>query len=663
MNNNKKRNLSKINNFFMPSLIILLSICLTITYTYFILLPGKTDFYLSIFILIILIYVVIIIFKNFTSTNIIKYLVTILIIIILSSTYIILKYRNLSIYNNLSVKQTNITGKIKKVNQSRYSKSYIIEILNKDLISSNIIAYTGNNLNFNQGDIIKFKCKLKPITPISKYYINLLKKHITFSTFITNDKCKIIHKENLSFSYKFKIYLMNKIDRLFNNESSQFLKALYFGNNQFINKINLLFIKKSNLLHAFALSGMHVGFIIFFPIFFLKLFRVNKKFILIATSLILIFYLKITNMPISLIRACIMFWLYSFQFVFDLNKNILNTLFLSAAIILLIFPYELYSLGFQLSFSATLGIILFYKRVKLILPNIPFGISNSISLTLSAQVFVMPIIAIRLHEINLIGVFTNLMIVPIILLTIITSFISIVFSLFSDFLSDNFAQLTDLLFKHIILITKQISLLPFHFIVNNLNLLIIPYFYFLLPIIYNKLSKRISIFCICSSLIIAFLLLYTKPLNDNNIIVFKNNSNLIIFKNNLNIIICGEIDNEYLLEKINKFIISNQFKKISVIITNPNEVNIKFFSKLFKQIPATDCFLSDKFLFSNYTNYLFYILDSDRVKLTILNKDDIIEITQHIIFNKIIFKLICNHYSPKDLLSLSKSHSFDLEYL
>lgn len=84
------------------------------------------------------------------------------------------------------------------------------------------------------------------------------------------------------------------------------------------------------------------------------------KRILISTIITIIIYPAITLFSVSIIRASIMAFCLLISFIFDKNRNSVNSLFLAALIILTIEPNSIREISFQFSFLATLGIILYY---------------------------------------------------------------------------------------------------------------------------------------------------------------------------------------------------------------------------------------------------------------------------------------------------------------
>ena len=68
-------------------------------------------------------------------------------------------------------------------------------------------------------------------------------------------------------------------------------------------------------------------------------------------------------MSISVVRAVLMLSFVSVAKYLDKNSNIINTVLLSAFILLIVYPYNLFDVGLQLSYVAVIGIILLYHKL------------------------------------------------------------------------------------------------------------------------------------------------------------------------------------------------------------------------------------------------------------------------------------------------------------
>ncbi len=152
--------------------------------------------------------------------------------------------------------------------------------------------------------------------------------------------------------------------------------------------------------HLLAISGLHIGMVVvLLNLLFgwVKLFgRGGRVTFSIVIILALWFYALFSGMAVSVQRAAIMFTLYQVAVMVSRSGISINILSTAAFLVLLFEPLSIFSIGFQLSFSAMVGISIFYRPIASLLSpryrllRIVWG---AIAVSLSAQLMVMPLIA------------------------------------------------------------------------------------------------------------------------------------------------------------------------------------------------------------------------------------------------------------------------------
>lgn len=161
---------------------------------------------------------------------------------------------------------------------------------------------------------------------------------------------------------------------------------------------------QAGAVHVLAVSGLHVG------ILFLLLSKVlgglrkrrRGRFLYLGIVIaFLTFYALITGLSPSVVRASLMCVTFALSQTFRRNHDGVNTLAISAFIILLFDPLALFAVGFQLSYAAVLGILLFYPLVKELADSRILAVEWLIQITLvslAAQVFTFPISIYYFHQ-------------------------------------------------------------------------------------------------------------------------------------------------------------------------------------------------------------------------------------------------------------------------
>ena len=166
--------------------------------------------------------------------------------------------------------------------------------------------------------------------------------------------------------------------------------------------------------HLLALSGMHLGIIygILYLLFVRRIRYSEWKWFWLPPILLIIWgYAFIAGMPISLVRACIMFSLTTSATLAQSDTPPLHILALSALAILLFSPSALFGISFQLSFLAVLFIIILYLPLKRIV-NPQNVIVNMLMLSVVAQLGTAPLSIYYFHTLPLLGAIVSVILIP-----------------------------------------------------------------------------------------------------------------------------------------------------------------------------------------------------------------------------------------------------------
>jgi ComEC/Rec2-related protein len=336
--------------------------------------------------------------------------------------------------------------------------------------------------------------------------------------------------------------------------------------------------------------------------------------------LILLLYLYITDMPVCLIRAYIMFCIYTITVMFDFNRNILNALFLSAVVIFLIYPYELFSIGFQLSFGACFGIIVFYGIFKRIFSYLPGIIGNSISVTLAAQSVVFPVIYYHLKIVNITGIISNIIIIPLMSLTLVSSIIINFLSVISFNIAKMLAPVTDISVSGNILLAAILSKINGHYYTTDYKYILIPVFLlFILPVIFYKKNRYLLSGILLISFFLSWLIAGAPGIFNNKIFIFdKDSSRTVLVKNSSQKIVLGKINNRSTANKIVDQINRYKFRDIDLFIPEPDFKNLNNYSYIIRNSIVSNCYISDDYYFSKAFSKFCGLLDVDKVKLQVI---------------------------------------------
>jgi ComEC/Rec2-related protein len=188
------------------------------------------------------------------------------------------------------------------------------------------------------------------------------------------------------------IGLLNGLIEKMGYPASSLFRALFLGAREDLSEEISESFKTTGTLHILALSGMHVG-LIYSLINLLCAPFLSKRQRLAASIAVISIYVYIAGASPSLLRAGLMILALGAGKMLDRETNPLNLLALSAVIILLVDPASAFSLSFQLSYLAMLGIFIIGDPIaRFLRPYMPGFIGVPIAYSIGAQVFTIPLI-------------------------------------------------------------------------------------------------------------------------------------------------------------------------------------------------------------------------------------------------------------------------------
>ena len=201
---------------------------------------------------------------------------------------------------------------------------------------------------------------------------------------------------------------------------SGFLTAELTGDKSAMDDGDYLAMQETGLAHLFAVSGLHCAFLVTL----LALLISRRQRLLCAVTIpLLLFYMVMVGMSPSVVRACIMQIFLLIAPLFRRGSDPLTSLAAALLVILLCNPFAAASVSLQLSFSATLGMVLLSPRLYKLLTGWYKGkcrplraalcfVAANQSATLSAVVFTAPLTAWYFRIFVLVAPLSSLLAVP-----------------------------------------------------------------------------------------------------------------------------------------------------------------------------------------------------------------------------------------------------------
>lgn len=167
--------------------------------------------------------------------------------------------------------------------------------------------------------------------------------------------------------------------------------------------------RRAGAAHVLALSGLHLG-ILFYVLNFLllRLLQYRLRYVAGAAELLFMWgYAFVTGFPVSLCRATIMMSLFIIAQIRQTGNSSAHTLGVAAFLLLMISPDTLYDVGFQLSFSAVAGLVLFYKPLSALWVPRNRGLNRiwkGLMASVSVQLLTFPLSVHYFHRFSFSGI-------------------------------------------------------------------------------------------------------------------------------------------------------------------------------------------------------------------------------------------------------------------
>ncbi len=401
---------------------------------------------------------------------------------------------------------------------------------------------------FKIGDRILIKNKFiaikESLNPHQFNYKNyLVKQGIHQQVYTTKQELLLLDQTStsfLGFIAAFRLKIQQSLQQYdFSEDELAIMNALLLGQRQDISKELTANYSKAGAIHILAVSGLHVGIILWMLSFVLKPLERYKKGKVIKLVLVLLFlwfFAVLAGMSASVTRAVTMFSAIAIGQFFNKRNAIEQSLIFSMFLLLLLKPLFLFDVGFQLSYLAVFGIIwvqpVFYQLWKPKYYIIDKG-WQLITVSTAAQLGVLPISLFYFHQFPGLFFLSNLLIIPFLGVILGTGIIVLGLSyltILPIFLVDIYGGIISILNRLVAFIARQEA-----FLFSDISFSFIKMFFSYLVIIacfqfFLKRNAKRCLFFLSSVLVFQSVFFYEKYHieKNNEFIVFHKSRNSIV---------------------------------------------------------------------------------------------------------------------------------------
>jgi competence protein ComEC len=182
--------------------------------------------------------------------------------------------------------------------------------------------------------------------------------------------------------------------------------------------------RRAGVYHVLAVSGFNVGILAASVWVLCRLLRLPHRASAVTAIIVVIGFALVVGPEPSVLRAVVMAVLVLVASLLDRDASVTNSLALAALVILAARPSDLFDPGFQLSFAATLGIVI---------APLPRGmVLGALAVSAAAQLAVLPISLTHFNQLSTIGLIANLGVVPLAGVATVGGLVAVGLSFLSD---------------------------------------------------------------------------------------------------------------------------------------------------------------------------------------------------------------------------------------
>ena len=443
-----------------------------------------------------------------------KVIITIIIFSCLSNLIIREKNREFDNFYNTSESVEIVAKVTSEAQEKEYKHTYKIKAIEINKYKKDVDLYlnTDKKQDLKYGDIIRIKGKYKAPDIQRNYggfsYREYLKTLNIYGN-VTAERIEVIEKSKRNdisfFIHQLKENVKLNAKRYLDEETYSIYLGLILGDTSNIEDETKEAFRDSNMSHILAVSGMHITYIVIGIVIFLSKLS-GKKIAKILSVIVLVFYITITGFSPSIMRACSTAIIMLVGGIINRKADVWTSIAISLFIIIIYNPFLITNIGLQFSYMGTFGIILLNKNIikiltpkknndkhkirKFKIPKIKFKediiskLKEIIAVSISAQIFILPLTIFHFNTIGLYFLITNLLLSLIIGPVIILGFIFLIMLIFNLSILKILVLPVQWGIKAILFLT-QIGNLPYSKIYVATPKVLVLIIYFVLVIVIN----------------------------------------------------------------------------------------------------------------------------------------------------------------------------------
>lgn len=296
----------------------------------------------------------------------------------------------------------------------------LLDVDGRTVAPTSVIYSVRENLDADYGDVIETQMKFIVNEPAEgKVLGDYYKSHGLFlkSYAVYKSELAVEPASGFNLQASFRVLrdrLSESIGNHMSAENANITTGMLLGGTSNLSELTRTTFSRAGITHLFSVSGMHLTIVIQLTMGFLTLLRFNKRLASGIGIFAVVGFMLLAGCTPSVLRAGITMLILLSGRIFRRPANGLNSLGIACLLICLSNPYTMYDIGFLLSVTATLGILLFARPLgDLICGRLKITGSagrNTVSLftvSIAAVLGTLPVNLLCFQEISLIGILLN----------------------------------------------------------------------------------------------------------------------------------------------------------------------------------------------------------------------------------------------------------------
>ncbi|BAQ63666.1 ComEC/Rec2 family competence protein [Geminocystis sp. NIES-3709] len=330
----------------------------------------------------------------------------------------------------------------------------------------------------------------------------------------------------------------------------------------------------AGLAHTLAASGFHVSLLLGTVLFFTR--SLSPRHRLWIGILSLLIYTTVTGFYPSILRSSLMGIVGLIAMINERSVKSSGILLLAGVILLLINPLWIWDIGFQLSFLATLGLIVSLSPIVNKLDWLPPTIANLVAVPLAATIWTLPLVCYHFNHIPVYGILTNILATPFVIIITLVGIFSAFIGVFIPVLGSSIAFLLYPVIRLLIILVEISNKLPFSSLaVGKISIISLILGYLIIILItFNKWCQKYWLsLTLFTFIFLTIPLIYQKFTLQQLTIMTTRDKPVIVIQNRGKNAIINLNDKNNVLFNLLGFLKSQGINNLELVLVNNNTSN------------------------------------------------------------------------------------------